>query len=173
MGEVVEISMVTKTPDIYEQLLFFLTSYINEDYIIQSIKAMDNWKYENIVILNSLSDANKLAQDKIVCIDINTNNKYLGVSVEKKKDTFCIEGWINSNDEITGQDYERFINSFVDAFIHNKSIKVCAIGKEICVDYDLGIGSAIENAHNIDLWMVCSSEYIISEKTNTKFIVIK
>lgn len=173
MGEVVEISMVGKTLNLYEQLLFFLTSYIGEDYIIQSIKAMDNWKHDNIVILNSFSDANKLAQDKIVCIDVKTNNKYLGVSVEKTNNIFYIEGWINSNEEIIGQDYERFLNSFVDAFKHNKSVKICGVGKEIFVDYDLGIAQAIEKAHNIDLWMVGSCEYIISEKTSPKFIYIQ
>lgn len=37
MGEVVEISIVCKKLKVYEQLLFFLTSYVNEDYIIEGI----------------------------------------------------------------------------------------------------------------------------------------
>lgn len=173
MGEVVEISMVGKKLDVYEKLLFFLSSYINEDYIIKSIKAMDNWKYENIVTLDSISAANELVQDKIICVELKTKNMYFGVSVEKNNDVFYIEGWINSTTEIVGQDYERFLNSFVDAFKHNKSVKVCGIGKEIFVDYNLGISQAIEKAHNIDLWMVCGSENIISKKMKTKFIYIQ
>ena len=171
MGEVVEISMVSKSLNVYEQLLSFLTSYINEDYNIQSIKAMDNWKYDNIVILNSISDANKLAQEKIVCIDVKTNNNYLGVFIEKRNGKFYIDGWINPKDESTRQDYERFLNSFVDDFKHNKSVEICGIGREIFVDYDLGISHAIENAHNIDLWMGCSCGYTVPEKT--KFICIQ
>lgn len=173
MGELVEISIVGKTLNIYEQLLLFLTSYIREDYIIQSIKAMDSWKYDNIVMLNSFSDVNKLAQNKIVCIDAKTDNNYLGVSVEKKKDTFYIEGWINSNQEIAGKDYERFLNSFVDAFIYNKSIIICGVGKEIFINYDLGIAQAIKKANNIDLWMINSCEYIIDEKINTKVVYLE
>ena len=170
MGEVVDVSMVSKTLNGYKQLLTFLTSYINEDYNIQSITAMDNWKYDNIVILNSLSDANKLAQEKIVCIDVKTTNYFLGVSIEKKDGIFFIDGWINPKDEITGQDYERFLNSFVDAFKHNKSLEICGIGKEIFVDYDLGIAQAIEKAENIDLWMVRSCEYITSGKSKLIYI---
>ena len=78
MGEVVEISMVGKKLDVYEKLLFFLSSYINEDYIIKSIKAMDNWKYENIVTLDSISAANELVQDKIICVELKTKNMYFG-----------------------------------------------------------------------------------------------
>ena len=170
MGEVVDVSMVSKTLDVYEQLLTFLTSYINEDYNIHSIRAMDNWKYDNIVKLKSLSDANKLAQEKIVCIDIKTINNFMGVFVEKKDGIFYIDGWINPKGEITGQDYERFLNSLVDAFKHNKSVEVCGIGKEILVDYDLGIAQAIEKAENIDLWMVRSCDYITSEKSKIIYI---
>lgn len=173
MGEVVEISMLGKTLNIYEQLLFFLTSFFGEDYTVQCIKAMDNWKYENIVVLDSLSEADKFAQDRIVCIDIKTKSKYLGVSVERKKDIFYVEGWINSSDEITGQDYERLLNCFVDTFKQNKSVKICGIGKEIFVNYDLGIAQAIEKAHNIDLWMVCSSEIFLPEKIKQKVVYIQ
>ena len=173
MGEVVEISMVGKKINLYEQLLSFLISYFNEDHIIQTIKAMDNWQYDNIVVLNSLSDANKLVQEKIICIDVKTNNKYLGVSVEKKNDEFYIEGWINSSEEITEQDYERFLISFSDVFKNNKSVKVCGIGKEIFVDFDLGIAQAIEKAHNIDVWMVCNDEYTNTKETKARFIYIQ
>lgn len=170
MGEVVDVSMVSKTLNVYMQLLTFLTSYINEEYNIQSITAMDNWKYDNIVKLNSLSDVNKLAQEKIVCIDVKTSNYFLGVFVEKKDGIFYVDGWINPKDEITEQDYERFVNSFVDAFKHNKSLEICGIGKEIFVDYDLGIAQAIEKAENIDIWMVHSCNYINSEKSKIIYI---
>lgn len=170
MGEVVDVSMVSKTLNVYKQLLTFLTSYINEDYNIQSITAMDNWKYDNIVKLNSLLDANELAQEKIVCIDVKTTNNFLGVSIEKKDGIFYIDGWINPKDEIIGQDYERFLNSFVDAFKHNKLLEICGIGKEIFVDYNLGIAQAIEKAENIDLWMVRSCDYITSEKSKLIYI---
>lgn len=173
MGEVVEISMIGKSLNVYEELLCFLTSYINEDCFIHSIKAMDNWKYDNIVILSSLSDANKLVQDKIISVDVKTSNNYLGVSVEKKKDEFYIEGWINSKVEIAGQDYKRFLNRFVDVFKHNKSVKLCGIGKEIFVDYNLDINQVIEKSHNIDLWMVCCDKYYALESKKTKVICIQ
>ena len=172
MGEVVEISIVCKKLKVYEQLLFFLTSYVNEDYIIEGIKAMDNWKYENLIVMKSFSDIEKIVQNKIVCIDLKTNNNYLGIFIEKKEGVFYIDGWINPKEEIIGQDYERFLNSFVDAFKHNKLVEICGVGKEIFVDYDLGFTQAIEKGHNIDLWMVSSSKYIISKKIKSKIIYI-
>lgn len=174
MGEVVEISIVAKKLNVYEQILCFFTSYIGEKYDIQSITAMDNWRYENLIKLNSVSDANRLVQDKIICIELKTNNRYLGVGVfvEKKKDLFYIDGWINPKEDILGQEYDRLLNLFVETFKSNSSVKASGIGKEIFVDYNSGIPQAIENAHNIDLWMIFGSEYI-NYNTKSKIICIQ
>ena len=173
MGEVVEISMLGNKLNIYAQLLRFLTDYIDEDYTIQSIQAIDNWKYDNLVSLNSFSDISEVVKDKIIYITIKTKNEYIGISIEKNKNLFNVEGWINSNVEIKGREYDRFINTFVDTFKHNKSMKVCGIGKEIYVDFNLGVGQAIENAHNIDVWLINSDENINFRRIKQKVIYIQ
>lgn len=167
MGELVEISMVGKNLNLYKQLLDFLIKYTNEEYIIKSIKVMDNWKYDNIFELSSLSEINKYIIEKIICIDIKTvKNKNIGESIESKKDMFYIEGWFNFSEEITRHKYENLINNFVVNFKNNESINVCGIGKEIMVNYDSGILQAIEESHNIDLWMI-SGDYSNYKFKNT------
>ncbi len=164
MGEVIEVSMLSKTTDVINLLLVLLTRRIDEAYEISSIKAMDNWKYENIIPLKSMSDVEKYIGDKIICIEIKACTCVLGVSIEKKLDLFCIEGWINSKTDVSEMDYKDFLTSFIDNFKTNACIEVCGVGKEILVNYELGIQNAIDNAHNIDLWLLKDHNITVSSE---------
>lgn len=170
MGEVIEINTVGSDLLIYNKLISFWESIIKGQVLSTKIETMDNWQYENIVELKSLSDIRGVIEQKIVLIKLKFETHIVGVTIEKQYNKYIVEGWLNSQLEVDEQRYKEIINKFISTFRSYK-INSCCIGREIIVDDYYDISEAIEKSHNVDVWIVRKKEYRENARKTRPLIV--
>lgn len=179
MEEVVEISAVSKNYEFFADVLAFLERYLEKRDRVKKISVMDNWLYENCSQVEQISEIEEYIESKIVVIEETAANGQIGVSIEKYGNYYILEGWINKSQGIVRAEYESIIDSLVKRFQKTKEIVACGIGREIMVNYGKGIGAAIIDAHNIDLWLISEAFFNdvngnpVGKGSNASHIVIK
>ncbi|MCI8777477.1 MAG: hypothetical protein HFK00_08850 [Oscillospiraceae bacterium] len=163
MGELIEFSIVSSNKSLYTDMLNFLEHYLSSDNEELIISIMDNWYYDNKIKINSLKEAEDFMETKIVTVEKNIQHESIGVFIEKNKNGYIIDCWINLDKEIIGKQYTDLINEIIKCFKGNKKLIICGIGKEISIDYDKKIIESIKESHNIDCWIVSKQFYIDNE----------
>lgn len=166
MGEVIEIGIVSQTKNTYSNMLNFLESYLNMKNTVQIINIMDNWLYDNTIEINSIKEAENYMESKIVTIEKRSPYNQVGVSVEKSKNGYIIECWINPYNEMPEKEYRNLIDEIINYLKDKNMVDVCGIGKEVSVDYSKNIYTLINDSHNIDLWLISQQCYIINKINN-------
>lgn len=161
MGEVIDISIISHKNDIAEKVMYFMEGIFELENGIKNIEVMDNWHYENMFNLNTLDEAKKYIDSKIITLTENSLDKQTGVSIEHFSDYYRYDFWYNTTQEIFLNEckriYDKFVNYILDKLRNN--IMICMIGREILIDYDMNINKMMRGAHNVDIWIIKKNIY--------------
>lgn len=170
MGEVIEVSIISHNDDMAEKVMCFMEDLFEIKNGIRNIEVMDNWNYENTVHLNSLDEAKKYINSKIITYTENSFEEQIGVSIEHFSDYYRYDFWYNPRLELSADECKNIYSQFVNCFQENlkDGILMAGIGREIFIDFDLNIDDIIKKSHNIDIWIIKKDIY---EKCRLKGIV--
>ncbi len=171
MGEVVEISLKAKNYEGFYLLLTELKKYTTNNFKTE-IEIMDNWKYENKFSVDSIKDIEKFINDKIINITIKSSDIVVGVALEKIKNEYVIEGWINPHNFIDEDNYRIMINRFVELLKGKQSIILGGIGRETLIDFDKDICSMIKESSGVDIWLVRNEDIKNIYNSNINYICL-
>lgn len=171
MGEVVEISLKAETYEAFYLLLTELKKYTTNN-VESKIEIMDNWEYENKFSVDSIKDIEKYINDKIIFVTIKSSDNYVGVTLEKIKNEYIIEGWINPHNFIDEDNYRIMINRFVELLKEKKSIILGGIGRETLIDFDKDICSMIKESSGVDIWLVRNEDIKNIYNLNINYICL-
>lgn len=153
MEENIELCLVSDK-EIHNDILQALLKYINPEYYIDSIQAMDDWTYSNLVDIDDINLVDDyIALNRIVtitCSDYFMNR--VGVSVEKKKDKYHYDGWFKLSDECSEEKYARILEE-LEVVVREMNPDICAIGREMYVDLDLPVNEIKSEASGVDIWI--------------------
>ena len=153
MGETLDVSVISHKVDILEALIYTIKTYVG-GITNEKVSIMDNWMYKNVVEQKTLLEAQKYVDDKIIFYEAENDNVAIGCFVERIRDYYSIEGWINPKQEIDKNKYIEFLNFWKEYFKEDKEFDSCAIGKETSINYDHGIYEAIKTSSDVDLWII-------------------
>ena len=160
MAEVVEINIVCSNVK-YDTLLAFMHKIIDNCYGIESVKAMDNWEYDNSIEIDTEEIKDCLFSNKIVCITEKTDDGFAGINIEKIDSRINYTVWFNRKKYDSSSEYYNLISDFL-LFI-KQGIKsdflLCAIGKEVIFEFQDDYTSLFQKSHNIDIWINLDIEF--------------
>ena len=163
MGEVIEISIISKDENLLMKLLSFISLQIKDDTTKKIIEVMDNWQYENVEKIESIELAEAFIGNKIVCITEENANSQVGVHIEPIADLLLYNMWFSLEGLLSDAEYAKLIDEFV-GYIFNcegmKNIIIAAIGKETIFEYLGDSRTTISEAHNIDVWIIDKKDYL-------------
>ena len=77
----------------------------------------------------------------------------LGIYIEKNNFLYSYDWWINPREDISDNQYEEIKEYLSNYCRSNKDYLISAIGRELMVDLDEDIETAIEQARNVDVWI--------------------
>ena len=156
MAEVVEMNIVCSDPLKNDILLAFIHKNVdNGGYTIESIEAMDNWKYDNSVAIDSKEISDYLSSNKIICITEKNGDGFAGIDIERIENKINYTFWVNQKKYNIASNYYSLINDFL-LFIKQEiksDFLMCAIGKEVIFEYQNNYASLFKKSHNIDVWI--------------------
>lgn len=155
MGEIIEISCVTKNKDCVVNLYEYMKNVLNKEIIIEKIEIMDNWSYENLFELDffDIYKIKEYAESKIISITDIMVDGQKGLNVEPlSKNCYNVEIWFNLKNEFN----DDIINYLLQLIVKNMmdDIDLIAVGKEIVFNYDGDFEQIEKKSHNIDTWIV-------------------
>lgn len=161
MGEVIEISIISNKKDIGEKVMCFMEDIFEIKNGIQKIEIMDNWHYENSFVLNTLDEAKKYIDSKIITFTKSLLDEQIGVSIEHFSDCYCYDFWYNPSLKILENEYRDIYDIFVNYILDRlrNDVLICVLGREISINYDTNIDEIIKGAHNVDIWIIKKSIY--------------
>lgn len=148
MAEVVEINIVCSNVK-YDTLLAFMHKIIDNCYGIESVKAMDNWEYDNSIEIDTEEIKDCLFSNKIVCITEKTDDGFAGINIEKIDSRINYTVWFNRKKYDSSSEYYNLISDFL----------LCAIGKEVIFEFQDDYTSLFQKSHNIDIWINLDIEF--------------
>lgn len=170
MGEVIDINIISYKKDIIERTMCFMEELFEMHNVIQNIEVMDNWCYENVFNLSSLEETKEYMDSKIITLTRSSLNEQIGVSLERIFDCYCYQFWYNPKQELSDNICKEIYGKYV-IYILNKlkyDILMCGIGREISIDFGIGIDEIIKDSHNVDIWIIQKNIY---EKCRLKNII--
>ena len=188
MGEVIEISIVSKEKRILYKFLEFIQFQNRENIIRKTIEVMDNWKYENVEIIESTELINSFLGKKLICITYINVNGQNGISIEPIDDLLLYNIWFNPTSTYNDDEYTKLINDFITFFSDSESIDdiiIGGVGKESEFRYLNDSKETINEAHNINVWFIDKIElssdmlehykilsYMYSKDMNKEIVVL-
>lgn len=168
MSAVFEISVMSKK-NIQRDILFEAFKRKGLSLEIDLIEVIDNWKYENEVILdNNISTTvldDYVINGKIIMLDGLIDTKYrCGYHSElKRNNTYLTDFWVSLEylpdldvDNITLENVI-FYETVTDEIIKLRDkyeIELCGMGVELFMEYSQSIGSTILKSKNVNRWIV-------------------
>lgn len=155
MGEIVEISCITKNRDCVVNLYKYMKDIFSKEKISEKIEIMDNWCYENLFELDDFDiyKIKEYMESKIILITDIIADGQKGLNIEPlSKNCYNIEIWFNQKNEICDGINDLLLQLIVENMMDD--IDLIAIGKEIVFDYDEDFEQIDKKSHNIDTWIV-------------------
>lgn len=163
MGEVIEINIVSYKKYFANDLMQFISLFVNDVVIKTTIEVMDNWRYENSFEITSEKEIEYYLNDKIICITETFSVGQAGVNIEHLNGNYAYCIWFNWKQILSDTEYMRFVHNAIKCICHDEQIEnvlVCAIGKEVIFEYLNDIKSTISKSHNVDVWILDREECI-------------
>ena len=113
MGEVIEISIISKDENLLMKLLSFISLQIKDDTTKKIIEVMDNWQYENVEKIESIELAEAFIGNKIVCITEENANGQVGVHIEPIADLLLYNMWFSLEGLLSDAEYAKLIGKYL------------------------------------------------------------
>ena len=173
MGEVIEISIVSKDECLLMNFLDFISLQMKDNIIRKIVEVMDNWQYENVEAIDSIESLKSFIGNKIVSITEIRASGQAGISIEPIGDLLLYNVWFNSTCFSIEGEYSKLIDNFIEYLSEYKlicNIIIGAIGKEIKFEYWGNSKETISKAHNVDVWLTDKNDFLNNELEKYKIL---
>lgn len=157
MGEVIEINIVSKDEQLILEFLNFISLQMKDNTIREIVEVMDDWQYKNVEIIETIDLVKAYIGSKVVCITEMRENGLAGVNVEPVGDLLLYDLWFKSTLFSSDVEYFKLIERFIEYISNSEvinNIVIGAIGKETKFEYLGENKETINNAHNVDVWVI-------------------
>ena len=137
------------------------------DILINKQSCIDNWMWENQQVLRNDAEVQKaLGEGKIVVINFDSSKvKDMGVYVEKDKDEYIYDFWVNTEglqeldaDRVNHKNkrYFQWIYEMIGDVLEKEDIKfkLSAVGIETVFKYANNVECTIRESDNVIAWVV-------------------
>lgn len=155
MAEVVEIHIICKENLKLDIIREFIDKEMGDCCINESIVAMDNWEYENSIMITSQEVGKYLLRKKIICIEEKIEDGAVGINIERLASGVYYTIWFNQKKYDNLSEYNNLINQFL-LFLKQEvrsRFLLCAIGKEVIFEFQNDYINLFQKSHGIDMWI--------------------